>query len=66
MAEIYLKQLDDDIWQRTIRMPDARLDRQPCDPLNELIDLTETNLSFLSKAMKEVQDVFQLPKQRPC
>ena len=55
MAEIYLKLLDDDIWQRTIRMPDARLDRQPCDPLNELIDLTETNLSFLSKAMKELQ-----------
>ena len=55
MPEIYIEQLEDGIWQRTIRIPYVQSESRPCDPLNELIDLTETNLSFLSKAMKELQ-----------
>ena len=55
MPEIYIEQLEDGIWQRTIRIPYVQSESRPCDPLNELIGLTETNLSFLSKAMKELQ-----------
>lgn len=55
MPEIYLEQLANGAWQRVICRPDAPTKYQPCDPLNELIRLTETKLSFLPKAMKELQ-----------